>query len=155
EEAPPAPRREEQLDLLQTITLEIAGASDLSSALEIVLRRLCEKTGWALGQAWVPRSDGTLLDVGPGWSRGNGELRNFRTVSVASSFKPGVGLPGRVWISKQPAWLEDVTNDPNFPRAAAARSAGLKTGVAIPILSGNKVIAVLEFFMRETRDHNE
>src|SRR5262249_16231240 len=25
----------------------------------------------------------------------------------------------------------------------------------IPILSGNKVIAVLEFFMRETRDHNE
>jgi PAS domain S-box-containing protein len=147
--------RSEQLNLLQTITLEVAAARDLSSALEIVLRRVCEKTGWALGQAWIPRSDGTLLDVGPSWSCGNGELRNFRAVSEASSFKPGVGLPGRVWESRQPAWLDDVTSDSNFPRVAAARSAGLKTGVAIPILSGDKVIAVLEFFMRETRDENE
>ena len=41
--------REEQLSLLQTITMEVAAASDLSSALEVVLRRTCEKTGWALG----------------------------------------------------------------------------------------------------------
>ena len=148
-------RSEEHLKLLQTITLEVAAAGDLSSALEVVLRRVCEKTGWALGQAWIPRSDGTLLDLGPDWNCGTGELSSFRSVTEALSFKPGVGLPGRVWESKQPAWLEDVTNDPDFPRLAAARAAGLKTGVAIPILSGDKVIAVLEFFMRETRDQNQ
>jgi PAS domain S-box-containing protein len=60
-----------------------------------------------------------------------------------------------VWKSKQPAWVENVTNDPNFPRSGAARTAGLKTGVAIPILSGGTVIAVLEFFMRESREQNE
>ena len=145
----------EQLNLLQTITMEVAAASDLASALEIVLHEVCEKTGWVLGQAWVPNADANVLDLVAGWYCDDGELKPFRAVSEASHFKLGVGLPGRVWQSKQPAWVEDVTNDPNFPRAAAARTAGLKTGVGIPILARGKVIAVLEFFMRESRSQNE
>jgi PAS domain-containing protein len=89
------------------------------------------------------------------WYCGDGELKPFRAVSERSHFERGVGLPGRVWESKQPAWVDDVTSDPNFPRSAAARTAGLKTGVGIPILSRGKVIAVLEFFMRESRSQNE
>jgi len=146
---------EEQLNLLQTITMEVAAASDLPSALEVVLREVCEKTGWVLGQAWVPNADTDVLDLVAAWYCGDGELKPFRAVSEASHFKPGVGLPGRVWKSKQPTWVENVTDDPNFPRSAAARTAGLKTGVAIPILSGGKVIAVLEFFMRESREQSE
>ena len=146
---------EEQLSLLQTISMEVAAASDLASALEVVLREVCEKTGWVIGHAWVPNSDATGLDLVTGWYCGDGELKPFKAASEASHFKPGVGLPGRVWESKQPAWVDDIINDPNFPRSAAARSAHLKTGVAIPILSRRKVIAVLEFFMRESRSQNE
>jgi PAS domain S-box-containing protein len=146
---------EEQLSLLQTISMEVAAASDLAGALEVVLREVCEKTGWVIGHAWVPNSDATSLDLAAGWYCGDGELKPFKAASEASHFKPGVGLPGRVWESKQPAWIEDVINDPNFPRSAAARSAHLKTGVAIPILSRRKVIAVLEFFMWEARSQNE
>ena len=146
---------EEQLSLLQTISMEVAAASDLASALEVVLREVCEKTGWVIGHAWVPNSDATGLDLVTGWYCGDGELKPFKAASEASHFKPGVGLPGRVWESKQPAWVDDIINDPNFPRSAAARSARLKTGVAIPILSRRKVIAVLEFFMRESRSQNE
>ena len=146
---------EEQLNLLQTITMEVAAASDLTSALEIVLREVCEKTGWVLGQAWVPNPDTGVLDFVAGWYCGDGELKPFRVLSEESHFKSGLGLPGRVWKSEQPAWVENVTNDPNFPRSAAARTAGLKTGVGIPILSRGKVIAVLEFFMRESREQSE
>src|SRR6267378_2172493 len=146
---------EEQLNLLQTISMEVAAASDLASALEVVLREVCEKTGWVIGHAWVPNPDATALDLVAAWYCGDGELKSFKTASEASHFEPGLGLPGRVWESKQPAWVEDVINDPNFPRSAAARTAGLKTGVAIPILSGRKVIAVLEFFIRESRSQNE
>ena len=145
----------EQLSLLQTITMEVAAADHFSSALEVVLRRVCEKTGWVLGQAWVPNDDGTALDCGSIWFCGNGELKDFRAASEASHFRLGVGLPGRVWESKQPAWIEDVRNDPNFPRTAAAKTIGLKTAVGIPILSGDKVIAVIEFFMRESRSKSE
>jgi len=148
-------QHEEQLNLLQTIAMEVAAATDLTSALEVVLREICEKTGWVLGHAWVPSQDAAVLDLVAAWYCGNGELKPFRFVSEGSHFKSGVGLPGRVWESKQPAWVEDVTNDPNFPRSAAARTAGLKTGVGIPILSRGKVVAVLEFFMRESREQSE
>ena len=146
---------EEQLNLLQTITMEVAAATDLSSALEVVLREVCEKTGWVLGHAWIPNPDAAVLELVAAWYCGDGELKPFRSVSEGSHFKSGVGLPGRVWGSKQPTWVEDVNNDPNFPRSAAARTAGLKTGVGIPILSLGKVIAVLEFFMRESREQSE
>src|SRR5438046_7755967 len=98
------PSREEQLSLLQTITMEVAGASDLSSALEVVLRRVCEKTGWVLGQAWVPNQKRTHLDCGPVWVYGEADLKRFRAASEESHFTRGMGLPGRVWLSKQPAW---------------------------------------------------
>src|SRR5262252_11146560 len=146
---------EEQLSLLQTITSELTAADNLSSALEVVLRDVCEKTGWALGHAWVPNRDGTVLDLVSAWYCGDGELKPFKTVSETSHFKLGIGLPGRVWESKRPAWVENVTDDPNFPRSAAARIAGLKTGVGIPILSGKQIIAVLALFMRESRVQNE
>ena len=44
-------RAEEQLNLLQTITLDVAAAGDLASALEVVLRRVCERTGWVSGKS--------------------------------------------------------------------------------------------------------
>jgi len=50
---------EEQLSLLQTITSELTTAGDLPAALEVVLRDVCEKTGWVVGHAWVPNQEET------------------------------------------------------------------------------------------------
>jgi PAS domain S-box-containing protein len=149
------PSREEQFLLLQTITMEVAAASDLFSALEVVLGRVCEKTGWALGQAWVPNPARTHLDCGPVWFCGEADLKQFRATSEKSHFVSGEGLPGRVWKSKQPAWIEDVTLDGNFPRNKTAAKVGLKAAVGIPILSGDEVIAVIEFFVHEARGEDE
>ena len=66
-----------------------------------------------------------------------------------------MGLPGRVWLSKQAAWVQDVTLDPNFPRIQVAGEIGLKAALAIPILSGDEILAVIEFFMREPRREDE
>jgi hypothetical protein len=60
-------QHEEQLNLLQTITMEVAAATDLTSALEVVLREICEKTGWVLGHAWVPNPDAAVLDLVAAW----------------------------------------------------------------------------------------
>jgi PAS domain S-box-containing protein len=146
---------QEQVSLLQTIAMEVGAADDLSSALAVVLRRVCEKTGWAVGQAWIPRSDGAVLDCSPAWFCVATGLDKFRNYSEAMSFLPGMALPGRVWSSKQPAWIPDATLEPNFPRAQVAGEVGLKAALGIPIVSGNEVLAVIEFFMRETRREDE
>jgi PAS domain S-box-containing protein len=146
---------EEQINLLHAITLDVTAARDLPAALEIVLRRICEKTGWALGQAWIPREDGTGLDCCPSWFAADEKLEEFRSYSRSITILLGHGLPGRVWLTQQPVWIRDVTKDSNFPRAKAARKCGLKAALGVPILSGDEMIAVLEFFLSEPREEDE
>jgi PAS domain S-box-containing protein len=145
------PSREEQLSLLQTITMEVAAAGDFSSALKVVLRRICEKTGWVFGQAWLPNQEGTVIECGPAWFCAEADLKEFRAASEESHFVPGAGIPGSVWKSKQPVWIQDVTLDGNFARIKAAAKAELKGAMGIPILSGDEVLAVIEFFVHESR----
>jgi PAS domain S-box-containing protein len=146
---------QEQLSLLQTIAMEVGAANDLSSALEVMVRRVCQRTGWVIGQAWIPRHDGTVLDCSPAWFSVEPGLEKFRECSEATTFLPGVGLPGSVWLSKQPAWIQDTKLEPNLPRFQLAGEVGLKAAFGIPILSGDEVLAVIEFFMRERRPEDE
>lgn len=146
---------EEEVRLLQTTALAVGEAEDLNPALGVTLRKVCEATGWVLGEAWVPPSDGSPLALGSAWHAGGEGLKRFVKASAAFTFAPGIGLPGRVWATKQPLWIRDVTLDDNFPRARIAGEAGLKAAAGIPVPAGDEVIAVLDFFLREPREEDE
>jgi PAS domain S-box-containing protein len=148
-------RAEEQVSLLQAITAEVSVAPDLVTALGVVLRRVCETTGWILGQSWIPRTDKTALECSPAWFAAADGLEQFRLGSVNARLPLGVGLPGRVWLSQQAVWVKDVTADDNFPRAVLAREVGLKAALAIPIIAGGEVMAVIEFFMPDLQSEDE
>ena len=148
-------RAEEESRLMQTMALAIGEAKDVRAALGMVLHNVCEVTGWVLGQAWIPRPDESVLECSAAWGKDGAGMETFRAVSRGKTFAPGVGLPGRVWASKQLAWLRDVTLDTNFPRAQAAREAGLKAAIGVPVMADEEVIAVIEFFVRESREEDE
>jgi len=148
-------RAVEEIRLLQTITFAISEAGDLHSALKIVLQKVCEATGWAMGEAWVPNSDGTSLECSPAWySRGEG-LEKLRKESGEMIFPPGIGLPGKVWASKKPAWVKDISLDPNFLRSKMTDEVGIRTAMAIPVPIGDEIIAVMDFFEFEFREEDE
>ncbi|MFZ5508502.1 MAG: putative bifunctional diguanylate cyclase/phosphodiesterase, partial [Pseudomonadota bacterium] len=146
-----ARRSAEEIRLLQSMTVAISTAPDLHAALAIALQKICETTGWSLGQAWTPSRDGRELVCSPGWYASAPGLDEFRQASMRFTFAPGSGLPGRAWSRKAPVWLQDVTQDANFPRAPFAQAVGIKAALAVPVLVHDEVVAVMEFFMFEPR----
>lgn len=150
-------RMDEEIRLLLTLTQAINESKDMNAAIETSLRKVCEATGWNYGEAWIPNQDRTALFCGSVWYYSNGALEKFRRLSENYTFPPGTGLPGRVWSSKQPEWIPDVSISPEivFPRAMAAREAGFKAGLGVPIIANNQVLAVLVFFMFESRKKDQ
>ncbi len=142
----------EELGLLQSLTQVISEAPDFHSALCVALRLVCKVTNWDYGEAWLPRADNTALECSPAWYGKTAALEQFRQASEKLTFPPNTGLPGRVWTSRRPEWIEDVSAqpDPSFVRPQA-QAAGLKAGYGVPILIGDNVLAVLSFFITEAR----
>jgi two-component system, cell cycle sensor histidine kinase and response regulator CckA len=137
--------------MFSELVQSINAAADLEAALRVALEQVCAATGWVLGQAWLPRADGRALECSTAWFSQHDGLDGFRQATESLTLPLGVGLPGRVWQTKMAAWVQDVTADANFPRTAAAQAAGLKAGMAFPVLADDAVVAVLEFFVVDVR----
>ncbi|WP_341528224.1 PAS domain S-box protein [Nostoc sp. UHCC 0302] len=143
---------ENEIRLLLLTTQAITRAVDVNIALALVLRLICHTIGWDFGEAWTPSEDGSVLEHSLGWHGNQNCLEEFCRKSQTLQFAPGMGLPGRVWQSKGPEWIEDVSKvrKPLFMRSPQAAKVGLKAGFGVPILAGNQVLAVLVFFKRSS-----
>jgi PAS domain S-box-containing protein len=117
-----------------------------------VLRVIGTSLGWELGSVWeVDPDDGRLRCVRT-WHEGRGEgVKEFEALSERLVLEPGEGLPGRVLASGEPAWIEGVPDDANFPRADAALRGGLHVAFAFPLRSPRGVVGIVEFFTKEER----
>ncbi len=76
----------------------------------------------------------------------------FERASRSTSLAPGEGLPGRVWSSREPAWIADIAADVNFPRRRATARAGLHTAFCFPIRGAGEVLGAMEFLARDRRE---
>lgn len=144
-------REESHLAAQYAVTRALAESASLVEATTTILKAVCETAGWELGAVWVVDSAADVLRCVDIWHAQPLEMAEFEKATKAAAFASGIGLPGRVWSSGQPAWITDVTQDSNFPRVKMARSAGLHAAFAFPILSGNEVTGVIEFFSRWVR----
>jgi len=132
------------------ITTVLAEGETVEEAIPHLLRALGEGMGWEFGAYWTV-GEGSVLRCRETWTVSGLDLSSFEAVTRGSSSEPGVGLPGRVWASERPAFIPELTADPDFPRAAAAAEAGLTVAVGLPLLAGGAVRGVIEYFTREPR----
>ena len=143
-----ANRRRPYERILYETARVLAESPTLVEAVPPMLRAVCEGLGWQYGALWeVDRARNVLQCVGM-WQPESLSFDEFAAACHGTTFVPGVGLPGRVWASRQPAWIPDVTRDTNFPRAPIARKVGLHAAFGVPVLQGSTAIGVMEFFNR-------
>ncbi len=141
----------EQVRLLQEIAIAANEAATVDEAILICLDKVCAYTGWEVGHAYIPDSSGILISSGLWRMNDPEEFEDFRKITAETTFKPGEGLPGRVYESGKPAWISDLEKDENFPRIKMLKEIKVKAGFAFPVLEGKKVVTVLEFFAKTTK----
>ncbi|MBM2832858.1 MAG: hypothetical protein HW406_19 [Candidatus Brocadiaceae bacterium] len=154
---------EQKIHLLQTLSLAISTDESLHSVLKIILRRVCELSGWIYGEIWIPSHDGKHLVYGQAWHGNLGYLKEFIEQRKEFTFLPGIGLPGRAWITRQPAWINNVTLDPHYMSKTIAKAiglkaavdTGLKAAVAFPIMAGEEVVAVIVSYLFKQIEKDE
>ena len=125
----------------------LSGARDGSGAAEAVLREVARALGSPLAFVWLLDDSTGLLRYEHDWGEGSA-VEEVRRVVRRLSFAPGVGLPGRVLEHVEPAWIADIGAEAGFPRDELARAAGMRSVLAVPLVSADGPIGVMEFFAR-------
>ena len=148
--------RQREIELLAAVSAAANRARSEEEVLEFALERMCAHTGWSLGHVLKREmpSEEEAVYAGPGpwlvstgcWYGAGPRHAALQTTTARCRFAPGVGLPGRVLATGAPVWAEDLSAAPCLPREGAAVGAGLRSGFAVPVLVGDEVGAVLEFF---------
>jgi PAS domain S-box-containing protein len=145
---------EDELELTRDLALAIGEAETADLAFEAALRIVCDRTGWAFGQVWLPGGEGHL-ECGSAWFARSEELAEFRRLSEAFIFPAGIGLPGKALATREPAWVADLSEASEFSRAPFAKDGALARAVAVPVAAGGEIIAVLEFLAPEAGGNDE
>jgi two-component system sensor histidine kinase/response regulator len=133
----------------------LAESATLAEAAPLMLKAICGVLGWEHGALWMVDMRSDVLRCLDVWSGPASAFPEFEAVSRKTAFARGIGLPGRVWAAAEPAWIPDVVEDSNFPRAPTAAREGLHGALGFPIVVHGRVLGVIEFFSREIRQPDE
>src|SRR5215472_4710558 len=146
---------ERRLTAEHVVARALVEASTFADAVPKILEAVCKALDWEYGALWTIDREASVLRCGQIWPAESVAFPDFRAICATSTFRRGVGLPGRVWATAQPSWIPDVVHDPNFPRARVAAREGLHAAFGFPILLRGDVLGVMEFFSREIRQPDE
>jgi len=137
-----------QIELLQKIATISNSVPKFEDALEQGLQTLCASMHWPVGHVYkMAADDMDLLEPTDIWVLDNLDTyKDFRNVSMETSFVAGKGLPGRVLAGQEVVSVTDVSTDGNFPRNKVLPDLTLKTGIGVPVISDDQCVAVIEVF---------
>jgi PAS domain S-box-containing protein len=150
-----AGRLERRLTAEHVTARALVEAATFADAAPRILQAICDALGWEHAALWAVDREIDALRCTEIWNAPTVEFAEFDAISRMTTFTRGIGLPGRVWETAEPAWIPDVVRDSNFPRAAIAAREGLHAAFGFPVLLRGEVLSVMEFFSREIRAPDE
>ncbi len=142
------------LTLLNKVSRACSSASSVENATRECLEIVAQATGWPIAHAFRRVPDGSDVMVSMRtWhlsvSREGRFAGDFVSATEKTVVPIGYGVVGTVAQQGTPTSFEDISLRPDFVRATAARANGVQGYFAFPVLVGDRVDIVLEFFSRE------
>jgi diguanylate cyclase (GGDEF)-like protein/PAS domain S-box-containing protein len=141
---------ERVLVAMQSVTQAMARAKTPQEAMRSLLSTLGGSMGWQAGSYWQLAHDDSLERMAS-WVGEGVQAAEFDSLGDELRLARDEGLPGRALALGEPVWLQDYSADDHFPRARAARQAGLHAAIAVPVLRKQDIVGVMEFFTSELR----
>lgn len=161
----------ESLSLLQHVASAANEAETWEDAVRTVLDLVCRHMGWPLGHVYLvvepasgsgprtgrPTPDAELT-VMPIWHVDERNLRmSLHDIAAAAGLYEPKGLPATVRATGRPAWVRDITADSSGsgkPSPVVA-SSGVTGRIALPVVIGRDVAAVLDFLTPEAMEPDD
>ena len=135
------------LRLLRTIAEAANEAQDIESAFNVCLEEVCNYCHWPVGHALLLNEKTQQLETTGIWCVSDQKHRQpLQQWAEHHSFGEGEGLPGRVLETADIVCIPDLAEDDPTPRNASSANFVMRSAFAFPVLVGDKVAAVLEFF---------
>jgi hypothetical protein len=116
-------KRNAKIELLDSIVKFAQQSPPFREMIQRFVDVVCSASGWPVGHAYVPADDRPdMLVPLKTWHIDDAQkYASFRSITEETEFQVGVGLPGRVLASGEPAWIGDVHDDPRVPRHRGLR----------------------------------
>lgn len=141
-----------QADLRQevshAITKILAEARTFSEAAPRLLQNLGSSLGWDFAAAWRVDPGSTVLRCIETWEAESAPSPRFAAATRRTLLARGAGLPGHAWDEGRVLWCPAVQEEAHHSRAQEAGQDGLNQGLLVPLVLGDQVLGVVEFYGR-------
>lgn len=119
-----------------------------NNGIKTILGLLSERGSWNYAEAWVPDEGSQVMNCKATWADDTfTAVKDFQEAAMSIQLAKGKGEAGRVWESGEASWVEKLRFR-GRDRINGAEGAGLSSGMAVPIFSGNDIMAVLHFYSK-------
>ena len=131
---------------ISEVAFSASACKTVDEAARVTVEKVKEAFEWAYGSYWSVDEEANVLK----FSVESGKVNEqFRRATLETKFEMGQGLSGRAWERKDLVFVEDLRTMEDCPRQPAAVHAGVKSGIALPVISNGRVLGIMDFFSTE------
>ncbi len=143
-------------EMLHNIAVSANTSKTPEEVIRTTLKTICIYMRWQVGHCYLvdPENKDRLVSSGLWYFEKENYSPSFRKITEEISFASGEGLAGCILLSKTPVCVctTDIQKDERF---ISGNKFGIQTGVGLPILSGDQVKGVLEFFINDQNEPDQ
>ena len=148
-------RMEQRMAVQHAASRAMSEAREQEAGLALIVEQLGAALSADTGGLWLANAETRLLQCRFFWSSSLVQYEPFASQSRCTSFQVSEGIPGRVFSTDNPVWLEEIAIDADVPRKDAAACCGLQSAVAFPIRTGDTTLGVIEFLWSSRKERDE